>query len=484
MIKKDKLQIKIKSIICIGALFLTGCSSIGLAQEATFESAYENELEEEEPVDIYTSQGTAVIEAVDMEKQTVSVYLVDRNENRSFTYTGATLVNDKYGASMSIAQLAPGDIADVKYNSELEQAGAITLTQDSWSYQDVTKYTLDAENGSAFVGEESYSITDNVKVFSEGKKIDIEEIITQDVLTIQGRGHNIMSIIVDKGHGYLDLVNEDAVVGGWIEVGQTLISQIAPDMLLTVPEGDYKIRITANGIDESREVTITRNKETVLNLGDIKIPEPENGVVTLEITPEKATVYIDEAKVDTAYPLRLSLGIHQITAEAEGYDTVSKYFEVGKESMTVTLELGESKSVSGNSSSSYYETNKGTVTIETPADTEVYQDNLYMGIAPVTYDKTVGSHTITLRRDGYITRSYTIDVPDDDRDLTYAFPELEKESTVSGNSLSSQSVSGTTVSGNTVTGNSKSGSSADGSSSTDGTVSGNTVSENSLDDND
>lgn len=473
MIKKDRLQNRIKAVICAGALLLTGCSSIGLAQESTFESAYENNYEEEEPVDIYTSQATAVIEKVDTQAQTISVYLVDRNENRSFAYTGATLVNDRYGAGMSMAQLNPGDIADLKYNSELEQVGAILLTQDSWSYQDVTKYTLDAGNGSAFVGEESYSISDKVKVFSEGKEIDLNQIIQKDVLTIKGRGHTIMSIVVDKGHGYLKLVNDDAVAGGWIEVGQTIISQIAPDMLLTVPEGDYKIRITAAGIDESRDVTISRNKEVILNLGDIEIPEPENGIVTLKVTPESAQVSIDEIAVDTAYPIRLSMGLHQITAKADGYDTVSQYFEVKEEKTTVTLTLGELKSVSGNGTSSYYETDKGTVTIETPTDTEVYQDNLYMGIAPVTYNKTVGSHVITLRREGYVTKSYTIDVPDDSRDLTYAFPELEPDNTVSGNSAGGSSTS--TVSGNTVNGST---------GSTNGTVSGNTVSENSLGDKD
>ena len=49
-----------------------------------------------------------------------------------------------------------------------------------------------------------------------------------------------------------------------------------------------------------------------------------------------------------------------------------------------------------------------------------------MGISPVTYDKTVGTHTISLRKSGYQTKSYQIEVTDDDRDLVYSFPDLEK----------------------------------------------------------
>ena len=66
-----------------------------------------------------------------------------------------------------------------------------------------------------------------------------------------------------------------------------------------------------------------------------------------------------------------------------------------------------------------------------------------MGIAPVTYDKTPGDHTITLRKSGYITRSYSINIADDDKDVTYSFPDLDPES-------SNNTVSGNTVSGNTA----------------------------------
>ena len=468
MMKKDDLQNRIKCIICVCALFLTGCSSIGLAQEATFESAYDNEPQEE-PVNIYTSQATAIIEAVDPENQIISVYLTDRNESRTFTYTGSTLVNDKYGASMSMVQLAAGDIAELQYNSELEEAGSIKLSEDVWSYEDVTKYAFDEGSGSASVGDEAFRLDGNVRIFSNGKEIELSQIIKQDVLTFQGKGHTIMSITVDKGHGYLKLVHDEAVQGGWIEIGQTIISRIAPDMLITVPEGSYSVRLSGAGVEETREVTIERNQETLLDLGDIEIPEPENGLVTLKVTPEKAQVFIDDIEVETVYPIRLDLGIHRITAKAEGYDTVSEYFEVGEEGAAVKLELSEKKEVSGNSVSSYQENR--TLTISAPVDAEVYQDNLYMGIAPVTYSKTAGTHTITLRKEGYITRSYSIEVPDDGRDVTYSFPDLDPENSES------------TVSGNTVSGNSGNLSSESSTATSDNTVSGNTVSGNSVTDN-
>lgn len=462
MMKRDEIQKIMKASLCGLCLILTGCSAASMAHESTFESAYENG-EQEEAVNIYTSAASAVIKSVDEQEHTIAVHLIERNENKTLSYDGATLVQDKYGSAMSMAQLKAGDVADLTYNSELDRVGSVTLSGDAWSYEGVVKYSLDTGRGSVSIGDEIYSMDGEVLAFSEGRPITADQIIHQDVLTFHGKGHEVVSITVDKGHGYLDLVNDEAVLGGWIEIGQTVISQIAPDMLFTIPEGKYSVRLTSEGIDETREITIERNKETVLDLKDIKIPEPKNGVVKFEIIPETAAVYVDDDKVDTAYPIRLPIGIHQVTAKASGYDTLSEYFQVEGEMTTVRMNLEESESagVSGNSITSNV-SQESRITIEAPADVDVYQDNMYKGIAPVTYTKTAGEHTITLRKTGYITRSYSITVPDDNQDVTYSFPNLDPENaedilgnyTVSGNRLIKDTVSGNTVSGNTVSDNS------------------------------
>ncbi len=496
MIKKNNLLcLKVMpAAACICGLLLNGCSNIGLAQESSFESAYEN-VEEEEPVNIYTSNATVIVQEVDAQSQTVTVHMVEKNESRTFDYTGGTLVQDKYGSMLSMAQINPGDIADIQYNNDLEKIGSMMLSADAWSREDISKYDLDIGNDSATIGSESFNMAYNVQIFSEGRSIGTEQIIHQDVLSFQGMGSSILSITVDQGHGYLKLENDQAVVGGWIEIGQVLISQIMPDMLFTVPEGSYTVRFSGTGVEETREVVIERNKETVLDLSDIEIPQPEKGLVTIKVTPQSAKVFIDEKEVETTYPVRVPLGLHKITAKASGYDTVSEYFEVDGEDMTVSLELGQTKTVSGNGIFSEEET-EAKITIQAPAGVEVYQDNLYMGIAPVTYKKTAGDHVITLRKQGYITRSHDITVPDDGRDALYSFPDLEPENanTVSGNNIGGNTASGNSVSGNALNDNKNNGTSGNGSSdnnssgngTTSGdkeqdTVSGNTVSGNSVD---
>ena len=67
--------------------------------------------------------------------------------------------------------------------------------------------------------------------------------------------------------------------------------------------------------------------------------------------------------------------------------------------------------------------------VDGPSGVKVYIDGDYVGVAPVSFEKPEpGPHTITLSMEGFITKSYTENVADDDNDLTVSFPELMPES--------------------------------------------------------
>ena len=107
---------------------------------------------------------------------------------------------------------------------------------------------------------------------------------------------------------------------------------------------------------------------------------------------------------------------------------------MGQENATiqVTMEKDNGESVSSNTTTTTSETeaastSSGKVTIAAPVGTEVYVDGSYVGIAPVSFKKTMGVHVITLRQDGYETRSYTINITDLTTDESMSFSALVKE---------------------------------------------------------
>ena len=78
----------------------------------------------------------------------------------------------------------------------------------------------------------------------------------------------------------------------------------------------------------------------------------------------------------------------------------------------------DQETVSASDGSTFY------VSIDAPEGVEVYVDGNYVGLSPARCKKTAGSHVIILRKSGYQTRSYTIDLDDEKKDVAYSFSEL------------------------------------------------------------
>lgn len=383
----------------------------------------------------------AVVMAVNQEEKTITLRNTDLQRNYTLDYSQATRIADRYGSSLSIAQVKAGDLVQVTFLKNKKRLNTLSLCSgEAWTYEKVTEYAVNRNTRVLTLGTDSYKIGDDTLIFSQGKPIDWMDLNDVDVLTVNGIEQHVYSIVVEKGHGYLRLENDTYFVGGWIEVGESLISPITQDMLLTVPEGDYQVLLTNNGNRGIKNISIKRGEELDLDIGDIEIEETKIGRVVFSVTPGNASIYVDGGLVDVETPLELEYGIHQMIAGAEGYDTMTRYINVGEELANLDIRLEKTSTVSGNSSSNNSEKNtaaSGTgsvisttdqgqyhVMITAPEKVELYVDGNYIGITPISFKKVAGSHVITLRKDGYVTRSYTIQVDEEQKDISYSFADL------------------------------------------------------------
>lgn len=469
----------ILTAIMIMALVITGCTSeasnIGYAKEDNQKKIGTEFVVAE--VGSYDSADTAVVLSLDEEIKYITFMNIATGKQYTLTYDGTTYVEDKYEGPMTMSQIRAGDIVDITFLKGKKRLASVQLSPQAWVYNGVENYDLGGINKTATIGSNTYSLPDDVVVISEGQRKEVMDIVDKDVLTISGIGHNIYSISVEKGHGYLRLSNDSALIGGWIEVGNAVIQQITENMLLAVPEGSYQVALSNGNSSSVKEVIIERDKEVILDVGDVVKEEDKTGKILFSVDPSTATVSVDGEVIDISDEVELSYGIHKVHMEADGYQTLTKYIQVGSSyaSISFTMEEGkadeEDNSVSDNNSSNDVE-NAVTgekVYIDAPKDVEVYLDGSYVGVAPVNFAKVTGSHTITLRKTGYESRSYTIYLYDDGQDVTYSFADLVPTGeTVSGNSsvTSSRSTSSTSTSSSST------------SSDTTKTVSGNENNEN------
>ena len=379
--------------------------------------------------DSYDSADTAIVVDYDRDENTITFLNLVLGRRYTLSMDGTTRLYDKYGEGISLRQVQIGDIVDVTFLKSKKHLTTLTLSTSAWTYSNVEKYEINSARGEISIGEDVYKTTSNTQYLSEDKQMDIQDINPSDVLSFQGIGNEILTVRVQRGHGYLRLVNDENFVGGWIEIGQTMVQRITEDMLLLVPEGSYQVNISNKGGGGIKNVKIERDEETVLDLGDLEIPEPQYGMVLFSLDPSNADLYIDGSKADPSGPVQLLYGLHQLIARAEGYQSVTQYIKVGQESAGINIvldanadeqeESSEASEASGEAVTDYYK-----IYIDAPQKVEVYLDGNYVGISPCSVRKVAGAHVITLRQTGYETRSYTIQAEDDKRDLSFSFADL------------------------------------------------------------
>lgn len=440
-------------------ILLSGCSGI-IINKGGDKANEDNSAYKPHKIGSFDSLDTAVVATIQEEESTITLLNIETGKKYTLSYDGTTQIMDKYEEHLSMKQISQGDIVEVAFRKIGKQLSSLQISKDSWSNSDVEKFEIKRNGKSMGIGSSEYAIDEDAIIVSGEELVEWMDLNDKDMITVKGIGSTIHSVVIERGHGYLHLSNDEYFIGGWIEVGQALIQPITEEMMLVVPEGEYSVYVSNKGSGGVKQVNIKRNSEVELDIGDIEIAEAKSGKVFFSVTPSDATVYIDGKKIDTGEALTLEYGIHQMIVRAEGYKTITKYIKVGQEAFNVDVEMerteeesvsdndakdkstvsdngvNQDKTTGSNSDNNQNSSVSGNITgtdntvynkvqIAAPVGVEVYLDGNYIGIAPTEFKKQAGSHTITLRKTGFETRSYTIQINEENNDTTLAFSTLE-----------------------------------------------------------
>lgn len=418
----------------------------------------------------------AVISRINERKKRITFYNLALGRHYTLSYRGINSIKDKNGEELAVSQLQVGDLVIDSFVKEEKQLRTIQLKKDAFVTSGISDYEINKTARTMRIDGKPYQLGKYVFVLANGKDAQLEDINPADVLKVSGTDRVVSSIVVEKGHGYIRLSGEEYFIGGWIEVGEDLIRPISEEMLLTVPEGEYDVTVTNKGIGGVKHVVVEANKEANVDLSDLKGSEVKEGKILFTLTPANAYLSIDGKEVDISSPVTLEYGIHQMELKAEGYKTMIKYMKVSSPLANINIEMEQGKddveAVSGNSvqrknpaggsasannlssdagaqsGTQQPYTNKGSsfigdeqepdrqiedssqgsrVSIEAPKDAQLYLDGSYIGVTPASFAKVSGTHEVSLRREGYQTRSYTLYFDDGDNNLTYSLADLVEE---------------------------------------------------------
>ena len=187
-------------------------------------------------------------------------------------------------------------------------------------------------------------------------------------------------------------------------------TQTTPCTFHNVYPGSHTVRLTKSGYQSwSSSVSVSAGKtsQVYATLSQIS---PGTGSIYAVTTPQGAGVYVDGQYYGPSPQIAsgLSIGYHQVRLSLSGFQdwTGSVYVEDGK-TTTVTQTLSVSPTTYPTSAPG-----TGLIAVSSnPAGAEVYVDNVYYGVTPVTVPSVAaGSRVVKLQLAGYTPWEATVQV--------------------------------------------------------------------------
>lgn len=441
----------------------------------------------------YDSADTCTVRSVDTENKQIKFRNHATGKGYTLNYDNTSFIYDQYGRALSASLIEAGEVVDVRFLKSTRHLTYMQVSDAAWTSNNVTSFNLIAnEDGIVKINGQNYKMDRSALVIDDGELVSPESILQIDTITVKGIDKDIYSVVVNNGHGYLSLSSDNvdnvSLVGSWIELDNSVIRKVTPNMLLSVAEGEYKLHILGNGADYTEKIEVSSNHETVVDTSKIEIAKPKEGLVTFNVTPSYAQVFVDGVEKLTGIPESIVYGYHSLKVMADGYVTQTKYLKVGTPNSILDIELERDstassteatssaatvatskkttekdqssdsaskasttkkiKDVSGNSKTTTTDgvDSNGYVTgyyinILGPVGSAVYFNGNYVGIAPVKIKKKVGVHAITIDESGTVN-SYTIEIDSEKSNVNLTFPTrkpAEKSSDSSSTSSTSSS---------------------------------------------
>lgn len=321
------------------------------------EAATEEEIQAEES-SLYT------VSSVDTALSTMTFLNIDTGRYEQYSYTDGTIFKDRHGSLISTASMVPGKVVTLTLRDKDLILEKVEQSADAWEMDDIGKFSYNEEDKIFTIGDTKYSYDEELQVFSGDAAIELSVVTGQDTLRIQGIDRKVLSVSVTTGHGVIQLVNTQALEGGWLSLNHKNYYKITENMQLEVPEGTYELTVAGNGYGGSTEVAVTRNEQISVDVDSIKGEDPKYCTLTFAVDVAGALMYIDGSQVDYTQPLQLQYGIHSIQITADGYDTWSKRLYVNSPEAQIEIALSGDDTGSTETESTETAGNEENTTVE------------------------------------------------------------------------------------------------------------------------
>lgn len=384
------ITILVGVIVCLVVLaivfsFFSGSKEKNVSNGIQNEDGINIGTEVEDTEDLVQFLGA--VERVNINANTLTMFDVNTNKQYTLLIQGSPDLRDRFGQRLILSEIRQGDIADVEFNVETNILKSFNMSSKIFENRLVQNVIVIPEDSSIQIGANYLEYDQFTIVTRNGDPVSIESITPLDVVTIRGINGRVISIDITKGSGTIEIINEEEIENGRIEINTDIFMQLGTASSVDVAEGDNRIVVRGDNIEPFiREVTIQSGESYILDLSET---QRLTGTLIVSSTPQDILFYIDDEFKNANEPITLEFGIYKFRAEKFGYETLDGEIIIGSAVERLTINLEEIAQ-------------KGRVILNTvPGGGQIFINGNYIGEGPVTVDLQFGAHTIRATKEGY-----------------------------------------------------------------------------------
>ena len=362
---------------------------------------------EEPPVVAIDEIGlTGVIVDVNQAGRTLEILDIDSLTTLDFRADNTTIMQNRAGEVMSFTQFRAGDIVDIRYRETSDALTSMNLTSEAWEYRNVDNVVVNPADRTISVDGRFYRYSDQTIAVFNNAPYNISDINPLNVVTVRGISSNVWFVEVNRGTGFINIINSERIIDGVIEIDNNITHNLneenASDESVRVPTGNRQIVVRGSNIhDFILNMDVGLNEQTTLDLSAVQI---RSGVVSFNINEPGATIVINGIIKPSNEPLILDYGSYELVVTKEGFVTYETEFELNQPSLELAINLER-------------DVERVSLTVVTTnaatggalPGVSVYIDNVFIGHTPLNALVEIGDRMLAIRKEGFMSLNFMTD---------------------------------------------------------------------------
>lgn len=337
----DEKKVKILITIC-GILFSITVIAfvLGFNKSEGTNNNNDDKKNKEERIEKYDKY-KGIIVKIDDTKKNITLRDYDNVEEIEIKYAEGCEVKNKYGKDIYYDKLKIGDVVIVGYDGSYDKLKYIYLDSSVLQYKELKKYTLDDETHYIKLEDKKYRLKKETFVYSNYKESTIYDLDENDIISLNIKGKDILSVVVEKSHGYVELANYDSFLGYSLVVNDDVSYEIKENLKVSVPEGKNTFTIKNDRLTGTITEYISPYYNKIIDIKSIKYEEKKEGKVKFYIEPKNARLYINGKSYYYDEEILLDYGKYKYTVESTGYNSYAGLLLINADEKIVSVYLKE-----------------------------------------------------------------------------------------------------------------------------------------------